>query len=98
VSEHRFACDVRSAVAVAVAVNALEDLTMPLVLCPSTITRANGLYSGTVREIRVSDYLAAFTLTRRVAGRHSGDVIPGGRERVTDDLLYAPPPTLCGKS
>lgn len=49
------------------AINGMEGPTMLLAFCQSAITRANGLYEGIVREIRVSNHPAVFVLMRQLA-------------------------------
>jgi hypothetical protein len=48
-------------------INAMEGPTMLLAFCQSAITRANGLYEGIVREIRVANHPAVFVLMRQLA-------------------------------
>jgi hypothetical protein len=49
------------------AIRTTEGPTMLLAFCQSAITRANGLYEGIVREIRVADHPAVFVLMRQLA-------------------------------
>jgi len=49
------------------AINAMDGPTMLLAFCQSAITRANGLYAGIVREIRLANHPAVFVLMRQLA-------------------------------